>query len=69
MKRERYTYKEWFLIHKDGVSLGVVCGDDEAKAALDKYPGARRRGYKTLKAALRAMEKGLDNEDGPVPLF
>ena len=69
MKRERYTYKEWFLIHKDGVSLGVVCGDAEAKAALDKYPGARRRGYKTLKAAMRAMERGLDDEDGPVPLF
>ena len=59
----KVNYKQWFVIHRDGHMLDIVFGDKEAVQALSVYPGARRRGYWTYRAAVRAVQNGLDSDD------
>ncbi len=62
--------KVWFAIFCGSVPLGIVHGEKKSAAALVKYRGSIRRGFRTLRAALKALKNGPDwNGDEPPPLF
>ena len=60
---EKVDYKQWFVIHRDGQMLAIVFGDKEAVKALSVYKGAKRRGYRTYRGAVRAVQNGLDCDE------
>lgn len=69
MKRE-LPVKEWFVIYRENVPLGIARGEKKSYAAMIIFRGTKRRGYRTLLEALKGLERGADyNGDESHPLF